>query len=159
MTSISKKERKDTTLRMDKRMAEDLNILAKVTGRSKNDIIFKAIKTCLYENRRYFIREMVQELLFHPMEHDVIVMKENSNMKFGLITINLEKAENAEIYNAYLSVMNRQNELIEEDSRQIKIQTKEWEEYKTFVFEKFSQHIDLEDEGLKRYFYEKFSYE
>lgn len=159
MTSISKKERKDTTLRMDKRMAEDLKVLAKATGRSQNDIIFKAIKTCLYENRRYFVHEMIQEMFLTPMEHDVIVMKENSHMKFGLMTINLKKTENAKIYDVYMSVKNRQDDLIEEDSRKINVDTKEWEQYKTFILEKFSEYIDLEDEGLKRYFYEKFTYE
>lgn len=159
MASLNKKEPISKVLRMDKRMAKDLELLSEATDRSQNDIIVRAVKQCLFENRKYFVREMIQELFLYPVEHDVVVMKENSYVECGLMTIRFEKTEDADVYSAYMAVQNKHKEIIVEDQREVHVNSKEWEQYKEYIIEQFSHYIDLEEEGLKHYFYERFSYE
>ncbi len=66
MPGLNKREMTGKPLRMDSRMARDVERLSKYTGYSQNDIIILAIKRYLFENRKYFLRDMVTTDGFPP---------------------------------------------------------------------------------------------
>lgn len=153
------KEIKNFPLRMPVKMSADLAMMSDIKGRSQNEIICKAIGDYFFKNRKHFIVNMIQEMVIDPLEHDIIKMKENSNMRFGRMTIDFDMTDEEDVYDARLQIKNKFYKIVFEDTRQVNIQKGDWEGYKAFILEKTPSYFDLEDEGLKRYFMEKFSYE
>lgn len=156
---ISKKTTKPKTLRMDKKMANDLVTLSRALGRTQNYIIYKAIRQCFFDNRQYFVGEIIREIYLSPIEYDVMTKHEDSNMEQGNMAISFKRTDDAEVYTAHMSIKNKHDEILVEDSRKIHIHTKDWEDYQDYIIEQFSPYIDLDDEGVMRYCYERFSYE
>lgn len=153
------KEIKNFPLRMPVKMSADLAMMSDLKGHSQNEIICKAIGDYFFKNRNHFIVILIKEMVIDPLEHDIIKMKENSNMRFGQMTIDFEMTDDEDVYDACLSIKNKYNKIVFKDTRQVNIQEGDWEDYKSFILEKTPSYFDMEDEGLKRYFMEKFSYE
>lgn len=159
MTGLSKRELTSKALRIDVRVAKDLEALSSYTGYSQNDIIVMAIKKYLFENRKYFVTEIIQDRCIARLERDIIVMREEAHIFFGLLAIDLEKTDSPEIYAASLCIRNKFDEIIFEDHRELHVMTDEWETYKNYIMENSLKYINFNDEDLKRYFYDRFSYE
>lgn len=159
MTVLSKKELTSKALRLDVRVAKDIETLASYTGYSQNDIIVMAIKKYLFENRKYFVTEMIQDKCIARLERDILVMREESHIFFGLLAISMIKTEDPEIYAASLCIKNKFEEIIFEDHRELHVLTDEWEAYKESIIENSLKYIDFNEEDLKKYFYDRFSYE
>ena len=75
MPGLNKRELTSKPLRMDSRMARDLERLSDYTGYSQNEIILMSIKKYLFENRGYFLRDMVEEKCLLRIEKEVRIMR------------------------------------------------------------------------------------
>jgi hypothetical protein len=91
MAGLNKRELTGKPLRMDTRMAKDLEKLAGTTGHSQNEIIGVAIKRYLFENREYFVEDMVQELCIEPLEREVLLMHNEVCLSVGNMNIKVER--------------------------------------------------------------------
>ena len=85
MAITAKKEVKVRPVRMDVRLANDVEKLARKTFRSQNDIAVIAMRKYLYENRRFFIEDMIDDCIFREIEPTITVRKESAAGSYGVI--------------------------------------------------------------------------
>lgn len=163
MPGLNKRELTSKPLRMDSRMARDIERLSDYTGYSQNEIILMSIKRYLFENRQYFLRDMVEEKCISRIEKEVIVMRGESHLKYGDMTVDIEKTDNEKndrnIYRAVIKLRNKLGEVFYEDEQTIDMSGKDWEYYKEFLYEVVMKYMDIDEPALKTYFREKFLYE
>lgn len=163
MPGLNKREMTSKPLRMDSRMARDVERLSTYTGYSQNEIILMAIKRYLFENREYFLRDMIDEKCIRRIEREVLVMHGESHLNFGDMTVDFVKAENAvdkqNIYDVCIKLKNKLGEVFYRDDQQIDVDGKDWEYYKEFLYEVVMKYMDIDEPALKTYFREKFLYE
>lgn len=163
MPGLNKRELTNKPLRMDSRMARDVERLSNYTGYSQNEIIIMAIKRYLFENREYFLRDMVEEKCISRIERDVVVMRGEAHLKYGDMTVDVEKYDSdkdqANLYNATIKLKNKLGEIFYEDRQKIDISGKDWGYYKEFLCEVVLKYMDIDEPALKTYFREKFLYE
>lgn len=159
MAGLNKKKISNKPLRIDSRMAKDIETLSEFTGYSQNDIIVMATKKYLFENRKYFVRDMIEDLCIEKLEHEIIVMREDAHMNLGQMSIDIEKTDNPDIYTAKVLLKNKFNETLFADEREIDTNSEEWAYYKEYLFENIVKYIDFDEPEFKNYFYDKFLYE
>ncbi len=163
MPGLNKRELTNKPLRMDSRMARDVERLSNYTGYSQNEIIIMAIKRYLFENREYFLRDMVEEKCISRIERDVVVMRGEAHLKYGDMTVDVEKYDSdkdqANLYNATIKLKNKLGEIFYEDRQKIDISGEDWGYYKEFLCEVVLKYMDIDEPALKTYFREKFLYE
>ncbi len=159
MASLNKKEISNKALRIDSRMARDIETLSEYTGYSQNDIIVMATKKYLFENRKYFITDMIKDMCLEKLEREILIMHEDAHMNFGQMNIDIEKTDKLNIYSAKAFMKNKFNETLFDDEREIDITTKEWAYYKEYLCENIMKYIDFDEPEFRNYFYNKFSYE
>lgn len=163
MPGLNKREMTSKPLRMDSRMARDVERLSTYTGYSQNEIILMAIKRYLFENREYFLRDMIDEKCIRRIEREVLIMHGESHLNFGDMTVDFVKAENAvdkqNIYDVCIKLKNKLGEVFYRDDQQIDVDGKDWEYYKEFLYEVVMKYMDIDEPALKTYFREKFLYE
>ena len=82
MPGLNRKEMTSKPLRVDSRMARDIERLSDQTGYSQNEIILMAIKRYLYENRKYFLRDMVEDWCISRIEREVCIMHSETHLKY-----------------------------------------------------------------------------
>ncbi len=163
MPGLNKRELTSKPLRMDSRMARDIERLSSYTGYSQNEIILMSIKRYLFENRQYFLRDMVEEKCISRIEKEVTIMHGESHLKYGDMTVDIEKTDNEKndrnIYRAVIKLRNKLGEVFYEDEQTIDMSGKDWEYYKEFLYEVVMKYMDIDEPALKTYFREKFLYE
>lgn len=163
MPGLNKREMTSKPLRMDSRMARDVERLSTYTGYSQNEIILMAIKRYLFENREYFLRDMIEEKCIRRIEREVLVMRGESHLNFGDMTVDFVKAENTVdrqgIYDVCIMLKNKLGEIFYQDDQQIDVDGKDWDYYKEFLYEVVMKYMDIDEPALKTYFREKFLYE
>ena len=163
MPGLNKRELTSKPLRMDSRMARDIERLSSYTGYSQNEIILMSIKKYLFENRQYFLRDMVEEKCISRIEKEVAIMRGESHLKYGDMTVDIEKTDNEKndrnIYRAMIKLRNKLGEVFYEDEQTIDMSGKDWEYYKEFLYEVVMKYMDIDEPALKTYFREKFLYE
>lgn len=164
MPGLNRKEMTSKPLRMDSRMARDIERLSDQTGYSQNEIILMAIKRYLYENRKYFLRDMVEDWCIARIEREVCVMHSESHLKYGGMTVDIVKPEAADafgqnVYSATIRLRNNLGEIFYEDQQNVDMNGEDWEEYKEFLYEVVMKFMDIDEPALKTYFREKFLYE
>ena len=163
MPGLNKRELTSKPLRMDSRMARDIERLSSYTGYSQNEIILMSIKKYLFENRQYFLRDMVEEKCISRIEKEVTIMHGESHLKYGDMTVDIEKTDNEKndrnIYRAMIKLRNKLGEVFYEDEQTIDMSGKDWEYYKEFLYEVVMKYMDIDEPALKTYFREKFLYE
>lgn len=159
MTSLNKKKISNKALRIDSRTAKDIETLSKYTGYSQNDIIVMATKKYLFENRKYFITDMIKDMCLDKLEHEIIIMHESVHMNFGQMSIDIEKTDKPDIYFAKAFLKNKFNEALFDDKREIDITTEDWVYYKEYLCENIMKYIDFDEPEFNNYFYNKFFYE
>lgn len=163
MPGLNKRELTSKPLRMDSRMARDIERLSSYTGYSQNEIILMSIKKYLFENRQYFLRDMVEEKCISRIEKEVTIMRGESHLKYGDMTVDIEKTDNEKndrnIYRAMIKLRNKLGEVFYEDEQTIDMSGKDWEYYKEFLYEVVMKYMDIDEPALKTYFREKFLYE
>ncbi|MDD6404959.1 MAG: hypothetical protein PUG00_04060 [Clostridiales bacterium] len=163
MPGLNKRELTSKPLRMDSRMARDIEKLSSYTGYSQNEIILMSIKRYLFENRQYFLRDMVEEKCISRIEKEVTIMHGESHLKYGDMTVDIEKTDNEKndrnIYRAVIKLRNKLGEVFYEDEQTIDMSGKDWEYYKEFLYEVVMKYMDIDEPALKTYFREKFLYE
>ena len=139
MPGLNKRELTSKPLRMDSRMARDIERLSSYTGYSQNEIILMSIKRYLFENRQYFLRDMVEEKCISRIEKEVTIMHGESHLKYGDMTVDIEKTDNEKndrnIYRAVIKLRNKLGEVFYEDEQTIDMSGKDWEYYKEFLYE------------------------
>ena len=163
MPGLNKRELTSKPLRMDSRMARDIERLSSYTGYSQNEIILMSIKRYLFENRQYFLRDMVEEKCISRIEKEVTIMHGESHLKYGDMTVDIEKTDNEKndrnIYRVVIKLRNKLGEVFYEDEQTIDMSGKDWEYYKEFLYEVVMKYMDIDEPALKTYFREKFLYE
>ena len=163
MPGLNKRELTSKPLRMDSRMARDIERLSSYTWYSQNEIILMSIKKYLFENRHYFLRDMVEEKCISRIEKEVTIMRGESHLKYGDMTVDIEKTDNEKndrnIYRAMIKLRNKLGEVFYEDEQTIDMSGKDWEYYKEFLYEVVMKYMDIDEPALKTYFREKFLYE
>ena len=163
MPGLNKRELTNKPLRMDSRMGRDVERLSNYTGYSQNEIIIMAIKRYLFENREYFLRDMVEEKCISRIERDVVVMRGEAHLKYGDMTVDVEMYDSdkdqANLYNATIKLKNKLGEIFYEDRQKIDISGEDWGYYKEFLCEVVLKYMDIDEPALKTYFREKFLYE
>ena len=163
MPGLNKREMTSKPLRMDSRMASDVERLSTYTGYSQNEIILMAIKKYLFENREYFLRDMIEEKCIRRIEREVLIMRGECNLNFGDMTVDFMKAENTVdrqgLYDVCITLKNKLGEIFYNDNQQIDVDGKDWEYYKEFLYEVVMKYMDIDEPALKTYFREKFLYE
>lgn len=163
MPGLNKRELTSKPLRMDSRMARDLERLSDYTGYSQNEIILMSIKKYLFENRGYFLRDMVEEKCLSRIEKEVRIMRGETHLKYGDMTVDVVKSENANgninLYVATIRLRNKLGETFYEDVQELDMSGKDWEYYKEFLYEVVMKYMDIDEPALKTYFREKFLYE
>ena len=163
MPGLNKRDLTSKPLRMDSRMARDIEKLSSYTGYSQNEIILMSIKRYLFENRQYFLRDMVEEKCISRIEKEVTIMHGESHLKYGDMTVDIEKTDNEKndrnIYRAVIKLRNKLGEVFYEDEQTIDMSGKDWEYYKEFLYEVVMKYMDIDEPALKTYFREKFLYE
>ena len=163
MPGLNKREMTSKPLRMDARMARDIERLSDYTGYSQNEIILMSLKRYLFENREYFLRDMIEEKCISRINKEVRVMHDESHIKYGDMTIDVVKADQADaganMYTSVIKLRNKNGEIFYEDAQDIDMTGKDWEYYKEFLYEVVMKYMDIDDPALKTYFREKFLYE
>lgn len=164
MPGLNKKELTSKPLRMDSRMARDVERLSDCTGYSQNDIILMAIKRYLFENREYFLRDMIEEKCIARIERDVCVMRSETHLKFGCMAVDVVKPDLTDsfgqnVYSATITLKNNMGEIFYKDQQNVDMNGEDWEIYKEFLYEVVMKYIDIDEPALKTYFREKFLYE
>ena len=110
MAITAKKEVKVRPVRMDVRLANDVEKLARKTFRSQNDIAVIAMRKYLYENRRFFIEDMIDDCIFREIEPTITVRKESAAVSYGVIGITADKTKNPDVYHIKTVVRNKEYE-------------------------------------------------
>lgn len=161
MAITAKKEVKVRPVRMDVRLANDVEKLARKTFRSQNDIAVIAMRKYLYENRRFFIEDMIDDCIFREIEPTITVRKESAAVSYGVIGITADKTKNPDVYHIKTVVRNKEGEYIFSDVHDINITGKNdvWKCYKEFVYGIAIKFINVEDDCYKDYFYDRFQYD
>ena len=108
-------------VRMDVRLANDVEKLARKTFRSQNDIAVIAMRKYLYENRRFFIEDMIDDCIFREIEPTITVRKESAAVSYGVIGITADKTKNPDVYHIKTVVRNKEGEYIFSDVHDINI--------------------------------------
>ena len=140
MPGLNKRELTSKPLRMDSRMARDLERLSDYTGYSQNEIILMSIKKYLFENSwAICLRDMVEEKCLLRIEKEVRIMRGETHLKYGDMTVDVVKSENANgninLYVATIRLRNKLGEIFYEDVQELDMSGKDWEYYKEFLYE------------------------
>ena len=164
MPGLNRKEMTNKPLRVDSRMARDIERLSDQTGYSQNEIILMAIKIYLYENRKYFLRDMVEDWCISRIEREVCIMHSETHLKYGGMTVDVVKPEmddafGQNVYSSTIRLRNSLGEIFYEDQQNVDMNGEDWEEYKEFLYEVVMKFVDIDEPALKTYFREKFLYE
>lgn len=148
------------TYRLDTRQADDLEYLAENSGRTQNDLIVLAIEEFLYENRIYFIDEMIQEKCVTPLEHDVLLMKEEAHLVFGGISLDVvHQPDNEEVYEYMITIHNnRGHEIYKDTGEVVPEDKKDWTAFIQKIVEITKKYITIDELSVKKYFRDRFSY-
>ena len=115
----------------------------------------------LYENRRFFIEDMIDDCIFREIEPTITVRKESAAVSYGVIGITADKTKNPDVYHIKTVVRNKEGEYIFSDDHDINITGKndDWKCYKEFVYGIAIKFINVEDDCYKDYFYDRFQYD
>ena len=160
MSLKDKKEQAAKPLRFDRRMAIDVERLAKKTGRSQNDIIIAAIRKFLYENRDIFFEDMLEEHLLKRLDYEIELMHEQYDRHFGCVYLQIFKTEEPNIYKTHIEVKNSYTELILDEEKTLDITSKEeWNSFKERLVAVCNKYIDIDSKDIKVFFLDKFTYD
>ena len=106
---------------------------------------------------------MVEEKCLSRIEKEVRIMRGETHLKYGDMTVDVVKSENANgninLYVATIRLRNKLGEIFYEDVQELDMSGKDWEYYKEFLYEVVMKYMDIDDPALKTYFREKFLYE
>lgn len=106
---------------------------------------------------------MIEEKCIRRIEREVLVMRGESHLNFGDMTVDFVKAENTVdrqgIYDVCIKLKNKLGEIFYQDDQQIDVDGKDWDYYKEFLYEVVMKYMDIDEPALKTYFREKFLYE
>ncbi len=159
MSGLDKRKISNKALRLDSRMAKDIEILSGCTGRSQNDIIVLAVKKYLFENRKYFTEALIDDVFLEKLRHQVMVMHQEVHIEFGHICLDVTKTDNPDDYFIRLTKKNMYGELISNDESEINIVTDDWADCNRYLCEKIKEYIEFDESETRNYFGDKFSYE
>lgn len=168
MPGLNKRELTSKPLRIDVRMARDIEKLAGATGYSQNEIIVMGIKQYLYENRQYFVQELIENRCIARIERDTKFMRGESHFSFGDVDIDFTKADTNYVpgsevgddtcYNAEIKIHNAMHEVIYRNSQRIDMFTSDWEDYRKYLLDIITQYMDINSPLLESEFRERFKY-
>lgn len=159
MSLSSKKEQTAKPLRLDKRIAKDIEMLSKMSGRSQNDLIVGAIKKYLYDNRQFFIGDLIKDILLDKLDYTIVTMREEWDDRFGSLYLRIFKTEKSEIYKIIIEFHNKFDEVIFSNQRYVNILNEEWDDFKDYLLQNIFKYIDLDDGDMRTYFIDRFNYE
>lgn len=172
MARLGKRALASKPLRLDARMARDVERLSGDTGYSQNEIFLMAIRSYLYDNRQYFLDDMIEELCLSKIERSVKLMHDEAHISCGGMTVDMVRRDEtgldagietigrrAEIYVCTMKFYNKRDEAIIADEQEVNVNSDEWNKYKRYLYNTFVNYADLDNDLLKEYFRYKFAYE
>ncbi|MBO5260850.1 MAG: hypothetical protein J6A82_01160 [Coprococcus sp.] len=163
MPGLNKREMTSKPLRLDSRMARDIEKLSALTGYSQNDIILMALRRYLFENREYFLHDMIDEMCISLIEKEVGLKKGEINLKYGGLRVDVSKSEGVEgdinSYSFCVTLTNNQGIKFYENHQVVDMSGSQWDRYKEFLYDTIIKYVDINEPALKTYFREKFLYE
>ena len=163
MPGLNKREMTSKPLRLDSRMARDIEKLSALTGYSQNDIILMALRRYLFENREYFLHDMIDEMCISLIEKEVGLKKGEINLKYGGLRVDVSKSEGVEgdinSYSFCVTLTNNQGIKVYENHQVVDMSGSQWDRYKEFLYDTIIKYVDINEPALKTYFREKFLYE
>lgn len=161
MPRIKKKEYVAKPLRLEAEIAKDVELLSKVTEHSQNDILNKAIKSYLYENRQHFVGDMAEDECIARIEHSVVLMHEDFHETYGGISLDIcmdKSSGESGIFEAKIEIKNRQGDVVFEDTQMVDFLGKDWSKYKKFLYKTIVTYADVESSDIEEYFKRRFGY-
>jgi predicted DNA-binding protein len=151
---VRAKRQVQKSFRVNDEIERDLCILAKLTGKSQNDIVNATLEETLKDNKIYFLRVAALE----HFQSEIESAGEDSNIKpFELGGLRIE-FEYAEDYKVKLhTTVTRDGEVIDEGD--FEFESDICEEFENYLEESCSSLIDLDAEDTKKYLNDRVDYD
>lgn len=161
MPIITPKDTIQKTYRLETRQADDLEKLAKAVGRTQNELIVMAVTQLLYENRKYFVTDVIEKKIMDSLEQ-VVRIRENEyryqTASWALEMIKLDDDKEGESWFHYCyEAKNKKNKVIFKEEGEINVKNEEdWKIFLEKVISSMQLYADLEDEEMASIFRDYF---
>ena len=162
MPVITPKDTIQKTYRLETRQAEDLEKLAKAVGRTQNELIVMAVTELLYENRQYFVKDVIERKLKEEL-HQIVCIRENDycykTSSWSLEMIKLDGDKEGESWFKFCyQAKNKKDKIIFMEQGEIDVKReKEWAVFLKDVIANMQLYADIDDEETAMFFHEYFA--
>lgn len=162
MPLITPKDTIQKTYRLETRQADDLEKLAKAVGRTQNELIVVAVTELLFQNRKYFVQDVIEAQLKEELEQNVRI-RENEyqyiTASWELKMLKLDGDKDGESWFHYCyQAKNRKSKVIFMEEGEIDVKRNvEWEDFLDKVLASLRLYADLDDEETSMFFHDYFT--
>lgn len=157
MPLIIPKETIQKTYRFVTTQSEDLEKLAKTVGRTQNELIVMAVQELLYQNRTYFMYEVLQKEVVLPMINAITVRGNDYSYSQGGIVLNVfavgKEGEIGQLFTYEFIAKNHQD--VPAFATSGKVDVSKQEEFSNFieqVLKWIMDYADVDDDSQSLYF-------
>ena len=162
MPIITPKDTIQKTYRLETRQADDLEKLAKAVGRTQNELIVMAVTELLYQNRQYFVTEVIEKRLTDELEHIVRIRENEYRYKtssWSLEMIKLDNDKEGESWFHYCyEARNKKSKVIFREEGEIDVKKEaDWSIFLENVLANMQLYADVDDEETAIFFHDYFA--
>ncbi|MBO8464267.1 MAG: hypothetical protein IAC13_10080 [Firmicutes bacterium] len=162
MPIITPKDTIQKTYRLETRQADDLEKLAKAVGRTQNELIVMAVTELLYQNRQYFVTEVIEKRLTDELEHIVRIRENEYRYKtssWSLEMIKLDNDKEGESWFHYCyEARNKKSKVIFREEGEIDVKKEaDWSIFLEKVLANMQLYADVDDEETAIFFHDYFA--
>lgn len=157
MPLVTPKDTIQKTYRLEMRQADDLEKLAKAVGRTQNELIVLAVTELLYQNRKYFISEVIEKQIKEEIA-DTVCIRENDysyitpSWSVEMCKMDNDKDGESWFHYCYLA-KNKKEKVIFKKEGEINIKdTKAWKALLDNIIVSMHLYADVDDEETAIFF-------
>ena len=161
MPVMTPKDTIQNTYRLETRQADDLEKLAKAVGRTQNELIVLAVTELLYQNRKYFVTDVIEKRLTEVLEQVVRIREneyryETSSWSLEMLKLDDDKEGESWFHYCY-EARNKKNKVIFKDEGDLNVKKEdEWSHFLEKVLASIQLYADTDDEETSMFFREYF---
>lgn len=162
MPVITPKDTIQKTYRLETRQADDLEKLAKAVGRTQNELVVMAVTELLYQNRKYFVTDVIEKRLTDELEQIVRIREndyryETSSWALEMLKLDDDKEGESWFHYCY-EARNKKSKVIFKEEGELDVKKEaDWKNFLEQVIANMQLYADVDDEETAIFFHDYFA--